>query len=155
MVENTRATTKQRPGRPRRLVDPSSVRRLRSEGKTLNEIAAAMGCGRGTVARALERTEAPRREIAAQSAPLHEGASALARSRADPPGPDAAQRELLRESARRLVQQRWGDGMRVEGQPYRTAAKSADDGHDGARVAGALLLVGGVLLWMMGCPVPL
>jgi hypothetical protein len=155
MVENTRATTKRRPGRPRRLVDPSRVRRLRSEGRTLNEIAAAMGCGRGTVARALERTEAPRRQIAMQSLPLHEGASELARSRTAPPGPDAAQRELLRESARRLVQQRWGDGMKVEGRPYLVPAKSADDGHDRARVAGALLLVGGVLLWMMGCPVPL
>lgn len=154
MTEIPRATARQGTGRPRRLIDISRVRRLRDEGWTLNEIAAAMGCGRGTVARALERTSPPHTGPAA-AVPVNRVAGELARSRSMPPGPDAAQRERVRESARRLVQQRWGDRMKVEGQPYRAADKSPNGGHDGMGVAGALLLVGGVLLWMMGCPVPL
>lgn len=142
-------------GRPRVAVDATRVRTLRDHGWTLEEIAGELGCGRGTVARALERTAPARTGPPVAVAPVDQVASELARSRSMPPGPDATQRERLRENARRPVQQRWGDRMRVEGQPYRAADTPPDGGHDGMGVAGALLLVGGVLLWMMGCPVPL
>lgn len=45
-------------GRPRRAVNIDKIRQLRAQGTTLNEIAARMGCGRGTVARRLAITTA-------------------------------------------------------------------------------------------------
>lgn len=142
------------PGRPRRQVDEAQIRRLRDQGWTLNEIANALGCGRGTVARALERTAAPRNRAEAPGVPLHDRASELARSRKKPPGEDAAERERLRENARHLAHRRWGDGMKVEGQPF-PRVKASEPSRSGPRCTGVLLIAGGLLLWAMGCPVPL
>lgn len=144
------------PGRPRRQVDAARIRRLRDQGWTLNEIARAVGCGRGTVARALERTAAPHSRPAAPVVPLRDRASELARGRNDPPANDAARRERLREDARHLVHRRWGDGMKVEGQPFRPPHDPPPaSGREGPRWTGVLLIAGGLLLWAMGCPVPL
>lgn len=140
-----------RPGRPRRALDAALVRRLRDDGKTLNEIAAAMGCGRGTVARALERVAPQRRSEPGRQAPLGERASELARLRRDPARQDADAGLRARENARHLVQRRWGAGMRVEGQNF-LLAQPQREGQAWTRIA---LIVGGLLLWAIGRPVPL
>lgn len=138
-------------GRPRRVLDAALVRRLRDEGKTLNEIAAVMGAGRGTVARALDRVPSARGREPGRQIPLRERAGELARRRTDPAPDDTEARLRAREHARHLVRQRWGDGMQVEGQRFPPAAPK----HDGSGWAGAALIVGGLLLWAIGCPVPL
>lgn len=139
-----------KPGRPRRVLDTSRVRRLHNDGKTLDEIAALLHCGRGTVARALAAKPATYERHSGTRLPLHQRASELARSRNDGP-PDAVEAKRRRENARHLVYQRWGDGMQVEGEPF----KLAEPNRRGPGWAGIALMAGGLLLWAMGCPVPL
>lgn len=135
-------------GRPRRPLNVEQVRRLRDEGKTLNEIAAAVECGRGTVARALAHQ--PSKVQVGRHVPLSERAGEMARNRkhtAEHP----KSRLLIREHARHLVHQRWGDGMEVEGRPF----KADKPNGSGRGWLGAVLIAGGLVLWAMGCPVPL
>lgn len=62
-------------------------------------------------------------------------------------------RSKLREHARHLVHQRWGDGMKVEGQPFPPPDPPKGLGNKGW--TAVLLIAGGVLLWTIGCAVPL
>ncbi|MGH7194954.1 MAG: helix-turn-helix domain-containing protein, partial [Candidatus Saccharimonadales bacterium] len=66
-------------GRPRVAVDAARARALRDLGWTLDEIADEFGCARGTVARALERTESTRLAPAAAPVAVGQIASELAR----------------------------------------------------------------------------
>lgn len=150
-VAFVRAVGRGRPGRPRRALDVARARRLRNEGKTLHEIAAVMGCGRGTVARALARVPSTPEPPLEPRMPIAARASELARSREDSAPQDAEERRRLREHARHLVHRRWGDGMQVEGQEF----QPSEPKRNGPRWAGVLLMAGGLLLWAMGCPVPL
>jgi hypothetical protein len=140
-----------KPGRPRRALDGALVQRMRDDGKTLNEIAGLVGCGRGTVARALQFVPPQRKSEPARQIPLSERAGDLARRRADPARDDTEARLRAREHARHLVRQRWGDRMQVEGRRF----PPAEPRHDGSGWAGVALIVGGLLLWAIGCPVPL
>jgi len=147
----TQANLKKGPGRPRRALEAARMRRLRDEGKTLNEIAALMGCGRGTGARALARVPSAPEPPLEPRMPLGERASELARGREDAAPLDAEERRRRREHARHLVYRRWGDGMQVEGQDFQPAVPKSE----GTRWLGIALIAGGLLLWAMGCPVPL
>ena len=142
---------RRRAGRPRRAVDMARIRQLRNEGKTLNEIAARMGCGRGTVARALARMPARPEPTPEPRMPLSKRASELARSREDAEFLDTEERLRLREHARHLAYRRCGDGMRVDGRDF----QPANPKRKGPRWLGIALMAGGLLLWAMGCPVPL
>jgi hypothetical protein len=148
-------TGRLRRGRPRVVINPAAVRRLRDRGWTLDQIAKQMACGRGTIARALEMTPAPpRRADPLGSTPLPARAAELARSRSQPAGTELVERERLREHARHLVHRRWGDGMRVEGRPFPPPDPPQPD-RSGPRWTGVLLMIGGILLWAAGCPAPL
>ena len=143
-------TRNSRTGRPRRRLDESYIRRLRSDGKTLNEIAAMLDCGRGTVARALARMPAAPEPPIEPRKPLSERASELAQSRTNAPS-DASERLRLREHARHLAYRRCNDGMRMDGEEF----KPANPDRKGPRWTGIAFVVGGLLLWAMGCPIPL
>ncbi len=143
--------TRRRAGRPRRAVDAARIRQWRNEGKTLNEIAARMDCGRSTVARALARMPARPEPPQQPRMPLSERASELARSREDAEFLDTEDRLRLREHARHLAYRRCGDGMQVEGRDF----QPANPKRKGPRWTGIALMAGGLLLWAMGCPVPL
>lgn len=140
-----------KPGRPRRPIDAAYARRLRNEGKTLDQIATALACGRGTVARALELAPVAPEPPVGPSRPVTERARELARSRAERTPVDAEERRRRRENARHLVHRRWGDAMKVGGQPF----KPAEANGNGQGWIGAALIAGGLLLWALGCPVPL
>ena len=144
------ARPNRRTGRPRRVLDAARIRQLRNDGKTLNEIAAMMDCGRGTVARALARMPIPSKPPIEPRMPLRERASELARSRADAAA-DASERLRLREHARHLAYRRCGDGMQGDGEEF----KPANPDRKGPRWTGIALVAGGLLLWAMGCPIPL
>lgn len=137
-------------GRPRRVLDMARIRRLRDEGKTLNEIAARMDCGRGTVVRALEKMPAGPEPPLALKMAMRERASELAQSR-EHSAQAAEERLRLREHARHLVYRRHGDGMEVEGEPF----QPSEPWKKGPGWAGIALIVGGLFLWAMGCPIPL
>ena len=139
-----------RVGRPRLALDMARIQQLRAKGMTLNEIAALLHCGRGTIARALERLPVEPAPPLAPRLALGERASELARSRENMAA-DSAERLRLREHARHLAYRRCGDGMQVDGQDFRPG----DPDRKGPRWAGIALAIGGILLWSMGCPVPL
>lgn len=140
-----------KPGRPRRVLDAARVRRLREEGRTLNEIAEMLGCGRGTVARALARVPSAPERASQPGMALGDRAAELARSRKGAASLDAEAPLRLREHARHLAHRRWGDRMQVNGRNF----EPAEPKRGGPRWAGVLLMAGGLLLWAMGCPVPL
>ena len=140
-----------RTGRPRRAVNVDKILKLRAQGATLNEIAARMDCGRGTVARALARIPARPEPTPHPRMPLSERASELARSREDAEFLDTEDRLRLREHARHLAYRRCGNGMQVEGRDF----QPANPKRKGPRWMGIALMVGGMILWGLGCPVPL
>lgn len=140
-------------GRPRIRIEAARVRQLRNQGWTLNEIAQRLGCGRGTVARALAKTAPPPQASVANGVPLADRAAELARSRVHTVDPGAETRAKMREHARHLVYQRWGDGMKVEGQPFPPPDPPQERGNKGW--IAVLLIAGGLVLWAIGCPAPL
>lgn len=140
-----------KPGRPRRAIDAAYARWLRNAGKTLDEIAATLACGRGTVARALARAPVAPDPLVGPNVPVAERARELAMSRVDKALLDGEEQRRQRENARHLVYRRWGEGMQVEGQPF----KPAETKGNGQGWLGIALIAGGLLLWALGCPVPL
>ena len=147
----TMSRPSRRTGRPRRVVDMARIRQLREQGATLNEIAAQMGCGRGTVARVLARVPSQPEPPSEPCMPLSERARELARSRENTKILDSQNRLQLREHARHLAYSRCGDGMQVEGRDFQPAKPK----RKGPRWLGIALMVGGIILWGLGCPVPL
>lgn len=131
-------------------MDTARIRQLRKQGATLDEIAGKLGCGRGTVARALARMQVVPMLPIEPRMPLAKRASELARSRENIAA-DTNERLRLREHARHLAYLRCGDGMQVEGRDF----QPANPKRKGPRWLGIALMVGGIILWGMGCPVPL
>ncbi len=126
------------------------IRQLRKQGATLNEIAARMDCGRGTVARALARMPARPEPPPESRMPLSERASKLARSRENASG-NTNERLRMREHARQLAYRRFATGMQVKGKNLQPSKKQSE----GLPWAGIALLACGLLLWAIGCPMPL